>query len=322
MLEFFEELPEVLVPSDTHAPPPKLVLIVDEFDGIPRTELSNFLYTLRQIYHEPADIRCPYSVGIVGVRSITQLNYDRSISPFNIQDEFTLPNFTLAQVQELLSQYTEEVGQPFALEVIEILHKQTAGQPFLVNRLAQILTEEFEIPKSETIQMSDFSKAHAQLLTESNTNIEHLITNIRRDPRFEKMLMRLAFYDSRINFTLRNEVISELATYGVITKGQDGMCQILNPIYLQCIIQALTPLINGLEDAYFAEDGPDGLHGISHPGRTNSNEHAAGKFQELHRAVPDSESYKFPTRPKNSLGSTYSLPIWTNSSKSLEPRCT
>ena len=256
MLEFFEELPRGLVPSDTHAPPPKLVLIVDEFDGIPRTELSNFLYTLRQIYHEPADIRCPYSVGIVGVRSITQLNYDRSISPFNIQDEFTLPNFTLAQVQELLSQYTEEVGQPFALEVIEILHKQTAGQPFLVNRLAQILTEEFEIPKSETIQMSDFSKAHAQLLTESNTNIEHLITNIRRDPRFEKMLMRLAFYDSRINFTLRNEVISELATYGVITKGQDGMCQILNPIYLQCIIQALTPLINGLEDAYFAEDGP------------------------------------------------------------------
>ena len=255
MLEFFEELPRVLIPSDTNTLP-KLVLIIDEFDGIPQTELSNFLYTLRQIYHEPSDTRCPYSVGIVGVRSITQLNYDRSISPFNIQDEFTLPNFTLAQVQELLSQYTEAVGQPFASEVIETLHKQTAGQPFLVNRLAQILTEELDIPKSETIQVSHFSKAHAQLLTENNTNIEHLITNIRKDPRFEKMLMRLAFYDSSVNFTLRNEVISELATYGVITKGEDGMCQILNPIYLQCIIQALTPLINGLEDAYFAEDGP------------------------------------------------------------------
>lgn len=256
MLEFFEALPSVLRPLDTHAPTPKLVLIIDEFDGIPQTELSNFLYTLRQIYHEPSDTRCPYSVGIVGVRSITQLNYDRSISPFNIQDEFTLPNFTLAQVRELLAQYTEAVGQPFAPEVLETLHKQTAGQPFLVNRLAQILTEELDIPKSETIQMSDFSKAHAQLLTERNTNIEYLITNIRKDPRFEKMLMRLAFYDSSVNFTLRNEVISELATYGVITKGQDGMCQILNPIYLQCIIQALTPLINGLEDEYFAEDGP------------------------------------------------------------------
>ena len=66
--------------------------------------------------------------------------------------------------------------------------------------------------------------------------------------------MRVAFYGNSYNFTLHNETISELATYGVITKGQDGMCQILNPIYLHCIIQALKPLINGLEDEYFPED--------------------------------------------------------------------
>ena len=34
------------------------------------------------------------------------------------------------------------------------------------------------------------------------------------------------------------------------------MCQILNPIYLHCIIQAFKPLINGLEDEYLPEDGP------------------------------------------------------------------
>ncbi len=256
MLEFFEALPSVLIPPDTHTPAPKLVLIIDEFDGIPQIELSNFLYTLRQIYHEPSDTRCPYSIGIVGVRSITQLNYDRSISPFNIQDEFTLPNFTLAQVRELLTQYTEAVGQPFAPEVIETLHKQTAGQPFLVNRLAQILTEELDIPKSETIQMSDFSKAHAQLLTERNTNIEHLITNIRKDPSYEKMLMRIAFYGESRRFNLDNEVISELATYGIIGADENGICQILNPIYLHRVLQAFQPLINGLEDEYFAENGP------------------------------------------------------------------
>lgn len=256
MLEFFEQLPRALMPTSTSALPPKLVLIIDEFDGIPKTELSDFLYTLRQSYHEPADTRCPYSVGIVGVKSITQLNYDHSISPFNIQDEFTLPNFTLAQVQELLSQYTEEVGQPFAPEVIETLHKQTAGQPFLVNRLAQILAEELDIPKPETIQMHHFSQAHAQLLTERNTNIEHLITNIRRDPRFEKTLMRIAFYGQSIRFNLDNEIISELATYGIIGSDENGICQILNPIYLHRVLQAFQPLINGLEDEYFPEDGP------------------------------------------------------------------
>ena len=56
-----------------------------------------------------------------------------------------MPNFTLEQVRELLLQYTDEVGQPFVPAVIESIHKQTAGQPVLVNRIAQILTEEMNI---------------------------------------------------------------------------------------------------------------------------------------------------------------------------------
>ncbi len=64
----------------------------------------------------------------------------------------------------MLAQYTDEVGQVFAPEVTEALYKQTGGQPFLVNRFAQILTEEMAIPKNETIQMAHFAEAHRQLL--------------------------------------------------------------------------------------------------------------------------------------------------------------
>ncbi|MDE0401370.1 MAG: ATP-binding protein [Candidatus Poribacteria bacterium] len=255
MRRFFRQLPRLLRDELSTSLPPRLVLIIDEFDGIPQATVSDFLHTLRRIYLTGRDTRSPYSVGIIGVKNITQLNYDRSISPFNIQDEFTLPNFTAAQVRELLSQYTEEVGQAFAPEVIDLLHKQTAGQPFLVNRCAQILTAELDIPKTNTIQMHHFSQAYTELIEERNTNIEHLITNIRRNPRFEKMLMRIAFYGSSISFTLHDEIVSELATYGIIARGEDGMCHILNPIYLHCIIQALRPLINGLEDQYFPEEG-------------------------------------------------------------------
>ena len=188
------------------------------------------------------------------VKSIAQLNYDRSISPFNIQDEFHLPNFTREQVQELLGQYTDEVGQPFASEVITAIHKQTAGQPVLVNRFAQILTEELDIPKTEPIAMAQFSEAHTQLLEEDNTNFTHLLTNIRKDPRFEKLLMRIMARDDGVDFNLRSDIISELATYGVIAKGADGMCEIVNPIYLYCILQAFKAVVNGLEDEYLHED--------------------------------------------------------------------
>ena len=249
MREFFEQFATLEENS-------RVVLIIDEFDGIPQDALNGFLRSLRRIYLAGRETRSPYSVGMVGVKNITQLNYDRSISPFNIQDEFTLPNFNLEQVHELLGQYTNEVGQQFAPKVVEMIHKQTAGQPFLVNRFGQILTEELDIPKTETIQRSHFSEAHEQLLTERNTNIEHLIANIRRDLRLEKMAVRIAFYGSKVKFTLYNETVSELATYGVITNGQNGMCEILNPIYQHCIIQALKPLTNDLEDEYFSEEVP------------------------------------------------------------------
>lgn len=232
----------------------RVILIIDEFDGIPKETVRGFLHSLRRIYVSNSPSRCPYSVGIVGVKSITQLNHDRSISPFNIQDEFNLPNFTLEQVQELLEQYTEEVGQAFAPEVIESIHKQTAGQPVLVNRFAQILTEELDLPKTETIHRAHFAQAHTRLLEENNVNITHLLTNIRRDRRFERLLMKIVSYEIGVRFTPQNEIIDELATYGVIAKGMDGLCEILNPIYHYCILQAFKPLLNGLEDEYLPAD--------------------------------------------------------------------
>ena len=249
MITFFQQLSGFLQNT-------RVVIVIDEFDGIPQTVVSDFLYALRHIYlsDEP---RCPYSVSIVGVKSITQLNYDRSVSPFNIQDEFRLPNFTLEQIQELFGQYTNEVGQVFTPEVIELIHKQTAGQPVLVNRFAQILTEEMEIPKTEPITRTHFATAHTRLLRERNTNIDHLTTNIRRDPRFESVLMQIMARDEGVDFNLDDDIISELATYGVIKEDADGMCEILNPIYIYRIMRAFKPLINGLEEAYFPEDTGD-----------------------------------------------------------------
>ena len=246
MRMFFEELAGFLKNQ-------KVVLLIDEFDAIPRDAVTGFLRSLRRIYLS-GRTRCPHSVGIVGIKNIIQLNYDRSVSPFNIQQEFHLPNFTLEQVQELLAQYTDEVGQAFASEVVTAIHKQTAGQPVLVNRFAQILTEELDIPKTESITMEHFTTAHAQLLHTRNTNIEHLTTNIRRDQRFESMLMRIMANDDGVPFNLHNDIINQLATYGVIKEGTDGMCEILNPIYLYCILQAFKPVVNGLEQAYFPED--------------------------------------------------------------------
>ena len=250
MMDFFEDLSSILIDMFGNQ---KVVIIIDEFDGIPQAVLIDFLHSLREIYLSDQN-RCPHSVGIIGVKSIAQLNYDRSISPFNIQDEFFLQNFSLQQVQELMAQYTAETGQSFSPDVIEAIHKQTAGQPFLVNRFGQILTEELEIPKTDTITMSHFSTALAILLEEDNVNIRHILTNIRRDPRFENLLMNIVSYERGVQFNQRNEIIDQLSTYGVIAKSADGLCEIANPIYQHCIFRSYLPLINGVESHYFDGD--------------------------------------------------------------------
>ena len=260
MLDFFQAL-------GRHLTDYRVVLLIDEFDGIPPEAVTGFLHALRHIYISGVAARCPYSVGIIGVKNVAQLNYDRTISPFNIQEEFHLPNFTLEQVQELLGQYTAEVGQPFDPAVVETLQRQTGGQPFLVNRLAQLLTQELEIPKTETVSLTHFAAAHAAVLVEDNVNIQHLRANVRRNPRFERLLMNIALSENGVLFTRDNEIMSELATYGVIARGTDGMCEIVNPIYLYRILRTFAPLVNGLEADYYPEDTRSGSHYLTADGQ-------------------------------------------------------
>ena len=82
------------------------------------------------------------------------------------------------------------------------------------------------------------------ILQERNTNIDHLRTNVRRDRRFEKMLLRIASYEKGVRFNPDDDLMDELVTYGVIREGRDGMCEIVNPIYQHRILQIFKPTFN------------------------------------------------------------------------------
>ena len=71
--------------------------------------------------------------------------------------------------------------------------------------------------------------------------------------------MRITASDESVPFNLHDEIIDELATYGVISEGADGLCDIANPIYLYAILQAFKPTVNGLEEEYFPEDNLAGF---------------------------------------------------------------
>ena len=53
--------------------------------------------------------------------------------------------------------------------------------------------------------------------------------------------MRIASYERGVGFNLDSELIDELTTYGIIAEGSDGMCEIVNPIYMHRILQTFLP---------------------------------------------------------------------------------
>ncbi|MCD4777487.1 MAG: AAA-like domain-containing protein, partial [Desulfobacterales bacterium] len=132
--ELFEELNQMVKSK-------KIVIFIDELDGIPVCELENFLTTLRELYqrYKKQTDKALYSIGLVGIRNITKLIVG-GVSPFNIADQVKLPPFTLKNVRDLYAQYTEETNQPFTKEAVKKVFDETSGQPWLVNRLGTILT--------------------------------------------------------------------------------------------------------------------------------------------------------------------------------------
>ena len=55
------------------------------------------------------------------------------------------------------------------------------------------------------------------------------------------------------------KLLVSLATYGVIARGEDGMCEIINPIYLYCILLTFKASVNGLEEEYLSEGNSTGF---------------------------------------------------------------
>ncbi|NIM14092.1 MAG: hypothetical protein GTO45_18775 [Candidatus Aminicenantes bacterium] len=217
--ELFEELNRIIEFK-------KIVIFIDEFDGIPRDELEDFLNTIRDLYLEYKEIKpkALYSVGLVGIRNITKLIVG-GVSPFNIADQVDLPPFSLKNVRDLYSQYTEETNQPFSEEAVKKVYEETEGQPWLVNRLATILTVNIKPGTVEPIDEKDVEKAIQLLLREKNDHFDNLYEKAKL---YKETFIEIVF--DNVEYYPDNEDQGWLEQYGLI-KDRNGKAVVANSIY-------------------------------------------------------------------------------------------
>jgi hypothetical protein len=237
----FEELNQIIQLK-------KIVIFIDEFDGIPLRELGNFLTTLRGLYQKYKKIKqkALYSIGLIGIRNITKLIVG-GVSPFNIADQVDLPPFSLKNVRDLYSQYTAETNQPFTEEAVKKVHGETAGQPWLVNRLATILTVNIKPETIDPIDEKDVEKAIQILLKERNDHFDNLY---EKAILYKETFVEIVF--DHVEYVANDEDQTWLEQYGLI-KDKDDHAVVSNNIYKSRYIKTFFKEVKAGEDIALQE---------------------------------------------------------------------
>ena len=220
----------------------KLVLIIDEVEGINKTYFSEFLHSIRSAYHTRAK-HALKSVILVGVSNITGIVQDHA-SPFNISDNLSIPFFTDKETYQLLEQHETETGQLFEQVVKDKIIEITANQPGLVNGFAQKLVNDY--PHKKTITYEDYLIVEDWYINVSiDKNVSNIVNKAKRHRAFVEMLL---FTERKINFKIDRPAIKELHTNGLIKRDNDGFVTFWVPLYQKKLFYTFYPYTNGEEE--------------------------------------------------------------------------
>ncbi|RKZ54140.1 MAG: hypothetical protein DRR16_32030 [Candidatus Parabeggiatoa sp. nov. 3] len=217
-----------------------IVLVIDEFEGIPDCVLSEVMHTFRKIYHK-REYYCLHSLLLVGVSTIAELVIS-SASPFNITEELQIPYFTEEEVTALIGQYVSESGQAFEKNVIKAIYENSTGQPGLVCALCSYIVEKLATDRCQQVTREHYYRAQHHFLSERfDKNIINIVQKAHEKRNF---MLRLLFDDGLLPFSIHDPNMAFLYANGVIDT-KNGNTDILVPLYKKVLITAFRPSING-----------------------------------------------------------------------------
>ena len=223
----------------------KLVLIIDEIEGLNPALFGQFLHSIRQLYHS-RELHSLKSVIFVGVSNILGIIEDHA-SPFNIADNLTIPYFTQEETFELLGQHEDETGQIFGTEIKTQISKITANQPGLVNGFADRLVSEFK--HKTKLSFDDYLEVEDWYLRKAiDKNLSNILNKARR---YRKFVEQLLYTDSPVPFRINRTEIKELHTNGLLKEDQKGNVAFWVPLYKKVLYDAFYPETNGESDHFF-----------------------------------------------------------------------
>ncbi|HEY9810541.1 MAG TPA: AAA-like domain-containing protein [Halomicronema sp.] len=214
----------------------KIVIFLDEIDSIISVPFKDdFFAFIRSCYNQrPENFQYHrLTFCLLGVATPSDLMEDKNRTPFNIGRAIELAGFTFDEANLALSSgLADKFKNP--QKVIKEILNWTGGQPFLTQKLCQLL-QNSNIKNEESISVEDYVKNYIIKNWESQDEPEHLRTIRNRLLCNEKRAGRLlGIYQEILQ---KNEVClpdspeeMELRLSGLVIKTK-GKLKVYNPIY-------------------------------------------------------------------------------------------
>jgi hypothetical protein len=167
------------------------VIFFDEADCLSEGTMITFLRQLRGGYNYRSIDPFVHSVALVGMRNIRDFKAKvrpesetlGSASPFNIaKTALTLTNLTKEQIAELYNQHTQETGQIFENDAIDMVYQQTQGQPWLVNAIARETIEKIlENDYTKPVTAPLVEQAIQTIIERRDVHIDYLMEQLKEE---------------------------------------------------------------------------------------------------------------------------------------------
>jgi hypothetical protein len=241
-----------------------VVLLIDEFDGLPKAVIDRLVAFFRDLYLKRRD-SVLHGLALVGVRAVLGLDSARG-SPFNIQRSLHIPNLAKDEVADLFRQYQEESGQAVEPEVVHEAHRVTRGQPGLVGWFGELLTTKHNPGVDKPLDMQAWRRTYMRACrVEWNNTILNLLKKARTQP-YRNWVVEL-FSASDLEFALDADWCNYLYLNGIIDgelatneSGQETMvCRFSSPFIQERLYNALTGDLVGERLPMLALDPLDDL---------------------------------------------------------------
>jgi hypothetical protein len=223
-----------------------LILFFDEADCLSGATLISFLRQLRAGYINRMLAPFVHSVALVGMRNIrdykAQVRPDSqslgSASPFNIVTKtYTLKNFTKEEIASLYRQHTDETGQIFEEEAIDLVFEQTQGQPWLVNAVVnEVIVEILDSDYTQPVTTDLVNQAIQTIILRRDTHIDSLLERLKED-RVRRVIEPMLSGDDF--FGRMSDDYQYVTDLGLI-KDVESKIQPANPIYAEVIARTLS----------------------------------------------------------------------------------